>query len=138
VNSINPFRLQGQKTGAFEIVETLGDAPDLHVIPVGNVGNISAYWMGYEEFHRIGRAAKLPRMLGYQAAGAAPLFYNKVVANPETVATAIRIGNPASRDLANAAIRNSGGGVDIVTDDEILSAQAWLAANEGIFVEPAS
>ena len=138
VNSINPFRLEGQKTAAFEIIETLGDAPDLHVIPVGNAGNISAYWMGYNEFRAAGRAKKLPVMAGFQAAGSAPIFYNKVIENPETVATAIRIGNPASWDKATAAMRDSGGAVDIVTDAEILEAQFWLAKNEGIFVEPAS
>jgi threonine synthase len=138
VNSINPFRLQGQKTASFEIIEVLGDAPDIHVLPVGNAGNISAYWMGYEEFHRLGRATKLPKMAGFQAAGSAPIFYGKVVENPETVATAIRIGNPASWELATTAIRDSGGSIDIVSDAEILAAQQWLAANEGIFVEPAS
>ncbi len=138
VNSINPFRLEGQKTAAFEIIETLGDGPDLHVIPVGNAGNISAYWMGYCEFQKAGRARTLPRMLGFQAAGSAPIFYNKVVEKPETIATAIRIGNPASWDKASAAMKDSSGAVDIVTDEEILAAQAWLAASEGIFVEPAS
>ena len=138
VNSINPFRLQGQKTASFEIIDVLGDAPDIHVLPVGNAGNISAYWMGYEEFHRLGRATKLPKMAGFQAAGSAPIFYGKVVENPETVATAIRIGNPASWSLASAAIRDSGGSIDIVSDAEILAAQQWLAASEGIFVEPAS
>jgi threonine synthase len=138
VNSINPFRLQGQKTAAFEIIEVLGDAPDIHVLPVGNAGNISAYWMGYEEFHRLGKATKRPKMAGFQAAGSAPIFYGKVIEKPETLATAIRIGNPASWELASAAIRDSGGSIDIVTDAEILAAQQWLAANEGIFVEPAS
>ena len=138
VNSINPFRLEGQKTAAFEIIETLGDAPDLHMIPVGNAGNIAAYWMGYREFHAAGRATKLPVMTGFQAAGSAPIFYNKVIEHPETVATAIRIGNPASWDKASAAMRDSGGAVDIVTDAEILDAQFWLAKHEGIFVEPAS
>jgi threonine synthase len=138
VNSINPFRLQGQKTAAFEIIDVLGDAPDIHVLPVGNAGNISAYWMGYDEFQRLGKATKLPKMTGFQAAGSAPIFHGKVVEKPETIATAIRIGNPASWDLANAAIRDSGGSIDIVTDAEILFAQQWLAANEGIFVEPAS
>jgi len=138
VNSINPYRLEGQKTASFEIIEVLGDAPDVHVLPVGNAGNISAYWMGYQEFHKLGKATKLPRMAGFQAAGSAPIFYGKVVDNPETIATAIRIGNPASWDLASAAIRDSSGSIDIVTDAEILSAQQWLAANEGIFVEPAS
>ena len=138
VNSINPFRLEGQKTASFEIIEALGDAPDIHVLPVGNAGNISAYWMGYREFHKLGRATKLPKMTGFQAAGSAPIFYGKVVEKPDTIATAIRIGNPASWDMANAAIRDSGGSIDIVTDAEILFAQQWLAANEGIFVEPAS
>ena len=138
VNSINPFRLEGQKTASFEIIEVLGDAPDVHVLPVGNAGNISAYWMGYREFHKLGRATKLPKMTGFQAAGSAPIFYDKVVEKPDTIATAIRIGNPASWDMANAAIRASGGSIDIVTDAEILFAQQWLAANEGIFVEPAS
>ena len=138
VNSINPYRLEGQKTAAFEIIEVLGDSPDIHVLPVGNAGNISAYWMGYREFHQLGRSTKLPKMAGFQAAGSAPIFYGKVVAKPETVATAIRIGNPASWDLANAAIKDSGGSIDIVTDGEIQFAQQWLASNEGIFVEPAS
>lgn len=138
VNSINPHRLEGQKTAAFEIVEELGDAPQLHILPVGNAGNISAYWLGYREFHRLGRSARLPRMLGFQAQGAAPIFYNRVIEEPETVATAIRIGNPASWHLASEAIRDSGGGIDIVPDAEILAAQAWLASKEGIFVEPAS
>jgi threonine synthase len=138
VNSINPDRIEGQKTASFEVIEVLGDAPDFHVLPVGNAGNISAYWKGYREFHAIKKATRLPRMIGYQAAGSAPIYHGKVVDNPETVATAIRIGNPASWETANAAIRDSGGAVDIVTDPEILSAQRWLATNEGIFVEPAS
>jgi threonine synthase len=138
VNSINPHRLQGQKTASFEIIEELGDAPDFHLLPVGNAGNISAYWLGYEEFHQLGRSSRMPRMVGFQAAGAAPIFHNRVVENPETIASAIRIGNPASWDLANAAIHKSGGAVDIVTDQEILKAQAWLSSQEGIFVEPAS
>ena len=138
VNSINPFRLQGQKTAAFEIIDVLGDAPDVHVLPVGNAGNISAYWMGYQEFHDLGKATKRPRMVGFQAAGSAPIFHNRVVEKPETVATAIRIGNPASWKLASAAISDSGGCIDIVSDPEILAAQQWLASHEGIFVEPAS
>ena len=138
VNSINPYRLEGQKTASFEIIEVLGDAPDIHVLPVGNAGNISAYWMGYREFHKLGRSTKLPKMAGFQAAGSAPIFHGKVIAKPDTIATAIRIGNPASWELANAAIRDSGGSIDIVTDAEILFAQQWLASNEGIFVEPAS
>ena len=138
VNSINPHRIEGQKTAAYEIVEELGDAPDLHVIPVGNAGNISAYWKGYREFHALGKSTRLPRMAGFQAAGSAPIFLGHVVDKPETIATAIRIGNPASWDMASAAIKDSGGSIDIVTDAEILSAQQWLAAHEGIFVEPAS
>jgi threonine synthase len=138
VNSINPARLQGQKTASFEIIEELGDAPDLHILPVGNAGNISAYWMGYDEFHALGKATRRPRMLGFQAAGSAPIFYNRVIENPETVASAIRIGNPASWELATRAVQDSGGAIDIVTDAEILAAQSWLASNEGIFVEPAS
>jgi threonine synthase len=138
VNSINPHRIEGQKTAAFEIVDELGDAPDLHVLPVGNAGNITAYWKGYREFETLGRSSKLPRMLGFQAAGAAPIFRNAVVDKPETVASAIRIGNPASWKSAAAAIKDSGGAIDIVTDEEILSAQRWLASKEGIFVEPAS
>ncbi|MEA3187070.1 MAG: threonine synthase [Chthoniobacter sp.] len=138
VNSINPFRLEGQKTAAFEIVDELKDAPDLHLLPVGNAGNITAYWMGYQEFHKAQRSVKLPRMIGFQAAGSAPIFHNRIVADPETVASAIRIGNPASWQLAAAAIKDSGGAIDIVTDLEILDAQRWLASHEGIFVEPAS
>ena len=138
VNSINPYRLQGQKTASFEIVEELGDAPELHLLPVGNAGNISAYWMGYNEFHQAGKCTHLPRMLGFQASGSAPIFHGKVVPNPETVASAIRIGNPASWSLATAALQTSLGAIDIVTDEEILAAQLWLASKEGIFVEPAS
>jgi threonine synthase len=138
VNSINPYRLEGQKTASFEIIETLGDAPDVHILPVGNAGNISAYWMGYREFHALGKCTRLPRMIGFQAAGSAPVFYGHVVDKPETVATAIRIGNPASWDKAKLALSESNGAVDIVTDAEILAAQAWLASHEGIFVEPAS
>jgi len=138
VNSINPHRIEGQKTAAFEIIEELGAAPDLHILPVGNAGNITAYWKGYREFHDKGRATTLPKMLGFQAAGAAPIYHDKIVVNPETVASAIRIGNPASWQQAAAAIRDSHGAIDIVTDLEILDAQRWLAATEGIFVEPAS
>jgi threonine synthase len=138
VNSINPDRIAGQKTAAFEIIEELGSAPDLHILPVGNAGNITAYWKGYREFHEKGRASSLPRMLGFQAAGSAPIYYDKIVPNPETVASAIRIGNPASWQLAAAAIRDSHGAIDIVTDLEILEAQRFLASREGIFVEPAS
>src|SRR5688572_9480335 len=132
VNSINPFRLEGQKTAAFEIVDELGDAPDFHLLPVGNAGNISAYWLGYEEFHRCGRAHRRPRMIGFQAAGAAPIFHDRVIDQPETVASAIRIGNPASWKLATQAIKESGGAIDVVTDAEILAAQSWLATQEGI------
>lgn len=138
VNSINPYRLEGQKTAAFEIIDELGDAPDIHILPVGNAGNISAYWMGYREYYAAGLATRLPRMTGFQAAGSAPIFHNRVIKNPETVATAIRIGNPASWQFATEAMRDSGGTVDIVTDEEILDAQKWLASSEGIFVEPAS
>ncbi len=138
VNSINPYRLEGQKTASFEIIDELGDAPDVHILPVGNAGNISAYWMGYREFHGIGRATRLPKMVGFQAEGAAPIYFNKPVEHPETIATAIRIGNPASWELASAAIKDSCGAIDIVSDAEILEAQRWLASHEGIFVEPAS
>jgi threonine synthase len=137
VNSINPDRIAGQKTAAFEIVDLLGFAPDIHVLPLGNAGNITAYWAGYREFANE-RSTSLPRMIGVQAAGAAPVYHNKVVEKPETIATAIRIGNPASWKQARAAIDESHGAVEIVTDAEILDAQKWLAANEGIFVEPAS
>jgi threonine synthase len=138
VNSINPHRIEGQKTAAFEIVEELGDAPDIHILPVGNAGNITAYWQGYREFHTAGHAKILPRMIGFQAAGSAPIFHQKVIDDPHTIATAIRIGNPASWKGASEAVSASAGQINIVTDDEILSAQSWLALNEGIFVEPAS
>jgi threonine synthase len=138
VNSINPHRIEGQKTAAFEIIEELGGAPDLHILPVGNAGNITAYWKGYREFHEKGRSSTLPKMLGFQAAGSAPIFYDKIIPNPETVASAIRIGNPASWQLAAAAVRESHGAIDIVSDLDILDAQRFLAAREGIFVEPAS
>jgi len=138
VNSINPDRLEGQKTAAFEVVDDLGDAPHLHILPVGNAGNITAYWKGYLEYRRLGMTTRLPRMLGFQAAGAAPIYYNRVIANPETAASAIRIGNPAGWKTANAAFEESGGAVDIVSDEEIFSAQRWLASNEGVFAEPAS
>jgi len=138
VNSINPHRIEGQKTAAFEIIEELGGAPDLHILPVGNAGNITAYWKGYREFHEKGRASSLPKMLGFQAAGSAPIFYDKIIPNPETVASAIRIGNPASWQQAAAAVRESHGAIDIVSDLDILDAQRFLAAREGIFVEPAS
>jgi threonine synthase len=138
VNSVNPIRIEGQKTAAFEIVDLLGDAPDLHVLPVGNAGNITAYWRGYTQYHQAGRATRTPRMWGFQAAGAAPLVLGHPVLDPETVATAIRIGNPASADQAIAARDESGGLIDLVTDEQILAAQSFLAAREGIFVEPAS
>ena len=138
VNSINPDRIEGQKTAAFEIIEELGDAPDLHILPVGNAGNITAYWKGYREFHELGRATVLPRMMGFQAAGSAPIFHNHIIESPNTVATAIRIGNPASWEGANSAVAESHGAIGIVTDEDILAAQGWLAKSEGIFVEPAS
>jgi threonine synthase len=138
VNSINPNRIAGQKTAAFEIVDVLGDAPDFHLLPVGNAGNITAYWTGYREYHARGKSTKLPVMVGFQAAGAAPIFYNCIVEKPETVASAIRIGNPASWKQAHAAIVESHGAIDVVSDEEILGAQTWLARHEGIFVEPAS
>ncbi len=138
VNSVNPMRIEGQKTASFEIVDFLGDAPDVHVLPVGNAGNVSAYWKGYVESHRDGASSRRPRMLGWQAAGAAPLVGGEPVRDPETVASAIRIGNPASWHLAAAAQRESGGCFRAVTDEEILTAQRALAANEGVFVEPAS
>jgi threonine synthase len=138
VNSINPDRIAGQKTAAFEIVDVLGDTPDFHLLPVGNAGNITAYWAGYREYERHQRSTKFPAMIGFQAAGAAPIFYNNIVERPETVASAIRIGNPASWKQARAAIAESRGAIDIVSDAEILGAQDWLAKHEGIFVEPAS
>jgi threonine synthase len=138
VNSINPFRIEGQKTGAFEIVDVLGDAPDLHCIPVGNAGNITAYWKGYLEYRQDGRSTKLPRMLGFQAAGAAPIVEGHPIEHPDTVATAIRIGNPASWYGATAAASESGGGIHAVTDEEILEAYRYLAREESVFCEPAS
>jgi threonine synthase len=138
VNSVNPHRIEGQKTGAFEIVDVLGDAPDVHCIPVGNAGNISAYWRGYCEYRVAGRATKLPRMLGFQAAGAAPIVLGHPVPEPETVATAIRIGNPASWYAATAAASESGGSITAVTDDEILAAYRFLAQEESVFCEAAS
>ena len=138
VNSVNPFRIEGQKTAAFEIVDLLGNAPDLHVLPVGNAGNITAYWKGYREYYSDGLAKQLPQMWGFQAAGAAPFVLGKPVENPETIATAIRIGNPASWNQAIEARDSSGGLIDSVTDDEILSAYRLVAAKEGVFVEPSS
>jgi threonine synthase len=138
VNSINPFRIEGQKTAAFEICDCLNDAPEFHAIPVGNAGNITAYWKGYREYKSAGKSKQLPVMLGFQAAGAAPIVLGKPVAKPETVATAIRIGNPASWQLAVAARDESKGLIDLVTDEEILSAYRRLATLSGIFCEPAS
>jgi threonine synthase len=138
VNSVNPDRLQGQKTASFEVVDALGDAPDVHCLPVGNAGNISAYWLGYQEYRADGKATKTPRMLGYQAAGAAPIVVGHPVLNPATVATAIRIGNPASWQLAEEARDQSGGLIGSVTDEEILAAYRLLAQQEGVFGEPAS
>jgi threonine synthase len=148
VNSVNPYRIEGQKTGAFEVVDTLGDAPDYHVLPVGNAGNITAYWKGYQEYARpyaSGTAGELPAvstrtpvMWGFQAEGAAPLVLGHPVTEPETIATAIRIGNPASWDSAIAARDESGGLIGSVSDDEILAAHRWLSAKEGVFVEPGS
>ena len=138
VNSLNPFRLEGQKTGAFEVCDQLGRAPDYHLIPVGNAGNITAYWRGYREYHRAGRVKELPRMIGFQAAGAAPIYENHVIDEPRTVATAIRIGNPASWGAALEAMKDSRGWIEIVTDEEILRAYRLLAREEGIFMEPAS
>jgi threonine synthase len=138
VNSVNPVRLQGQKTAAFEIVDALGAAPDLHVLPVGNAGNISAYWLGYREYADAGIATRTPAMWGFQAQGSDPIVQGAPIALPETVATAIRIGNPASWHLATAARDESGGRIASVSDEQILQAQRDLASNEGIFVEPAS
>jgi len=138
VNSINPYRLEGQKTAAFEIVEALGRAPDYHCIPVGNAGNITAHWMGYRECRERGASTGLPRMCGYQASGAAPFLRGHMVDNPETVATAIRIGHPQSWDKAWVVQRESAGWFDECTDEEILAAQKLLAAKEGVFCEPAS
>ncbi|PZP16557.1 MAG: threonine synthase [Brachybacterium faecium] len=138
VNSVNPFRLQGQKTAAFEVCDALGRAPDVHVLPVGNAGNISAYWMGYREYREAGITEATPAMWGFQAAGAAPFVAGHPIADPETVATAIRIGAPASWNLAVAARDDSGGLIDAVTDEQILDAQQRLAEEVGVFVEPAS
>ncbi|MGC0422931.1 threonine synthase [Embleya sp. AB8] len=138
VNSVNPVRIEGQKTAAFEIVDMLGDAPDIHVLPVGNAGNITAYWQGYNEYAADGLATRRPRMWGYQAAGSAPLVGGAPVLSPQTIATAIRIGNPASWHFAIAARDESGGHIESVTDRQILSAYRLLAAQEGVFVEPAS
>jgi threonine synthase len=138
VNSVNPVRIEGQKTAAFEIIDALGDAPTVHCLPVGNAGNITAYWRGYREDEDAGRATRTPRMLGWQAAGSAPLVIGEPVPHPETIATAIRIGNPASWQGAIDARDASGGHIGAVTDAEILEAYKLLAAVEGVFVEPAS
>ena len=138
VNSLNPYRIEGQKTAAFEISDVLGDAPTFHAIPVGNAGNITAYWKGYKEYHRLGINKKLPKMLGFQAAGAAPIVEGHPIENPQTVATAIRIGNPASWKWAVEARDESGGLIDKVTDEEIIEAYKLVASLEGIFCEPAS
>lgn len=137
VNSINPFRIEGQKTAAFEVCDHLGDAPEFHAIPVGNAGNITAYWKGYKEYKQHGKSKTLPQMLGFQAAGAAPIVLGRVVDNPETLATAIRIGNPASWKQAEHARDESKGLIDMVTDEEIIKAYLQLAS-EGVFAEPAS
>ena len=138
VNSVNPYRIEGQKTASFEVVDLLGDAPDIHVLPVGNAGNITAYWKGYKEYYADKLSKKLPEMWGFQAAGAAPIVLGKVVTEPDTIATAIRIGNPASWQQAVDARDSSGGLIDSVTDEEILSAYRFVAAKEGVFVEPSS
>ncbi len=138
VNSINPDRIAGQKTAAFEIIDELRNAPDFHLLPVGNAGNITAYWAGYREFSAHEKSTKLPVMIGFQAAGAAPIFHQRIIDKPETIASAIRIGNPASWKQARAAITESHGAIDVVSDEDILTAQSWLAQKEGIFVEPAS
>lgn len=138
VNSINHFRLQGQKTSAFEICDTLGKAPDYLAIPVGNAGNISAYWMGFKEYKENGKVSNLPKMIGFEAEGSAAIVQNRVIENPQTLATAIKIGNPASWKLAVNAANESNGFIDSVTDDEILEAYKMLTREEGIFAEPAS
>ena len=138
VNSINPFRIEGQKTAAMEVCDQLGAAPTMHVMPVGNAGNITAYWRGYTEYRAAGQIAHVPRMFGFQAAGAAPIVLGRVVDDPQTVATAIRIGNPASWQSAVRAVQESAGRIDMVTDEEILHAYGLVAAEEGVFCEPSS
>jgi len=138
VNSLNPYRIEGQKTAAFEICDTLGDAPEFHAIPVGNAGNITAYWKGYQEYKESKKSKTLPKMLGFQAAKSAPIVEGRVIPNPETIATAIRIGNPASWKSAIAARDESHGLIDSVTDEEILEAYKILAGHDGVFAEPAS
>jgi threonine synthase len=138
VNSVNPFRIEGQKTASFEVCDALGDAPDYHFIPVGNAGNITAYWKGYKEYFKHGKIKKLPRMMGWQAEGAAPIVKGYVIKNPQTIATAIKIGNPYSWQQALEASNESGGRIDAVSDEEILNAYKLVASKEGIFCEPAS
>lgn len=138
VNSINPYRIDGQQTGAFEVCDQLGSAPDILAIPVGNAGNITAYWKGFKAYHAAGKAGRLPHMWGFQAAGAAPMVHKRRFHEPDTIATAIRIGNPASWVLADAALEESSGHIDAVTDDEILTAYGLLSKREGVFCEPAS
>lgn len=138
VNSVNPYRIEGQKTGAFEICSALGDAPDYHFIPVGNAGNITAYWKGYKEFYSLGKSKKLPKMMGFEAEGAAAIVKGERIMHPETLATAIRIGNPASWKQAEAARDESNGIINFVTDEEIVKAYKFIASTEGILAEPAS
>jgi threonine synthase len=138
VNSINPFRIEGQKTGAFEVCNQLDAVPDYHAIPVGNAGNITAYWKGYKEYYNANKISRLPKMIGFQAEGAAPIVRGHIIEKPETIATAIRIGNPASWKGAVAAAEESGGSISIVTDQEIIEAYKMIAAKEGVFAEPAS
>jgi threonine synthase len=138
VNSLNPYRIEGQKTASFEICDTLGEAPDFQIMPVGNAGNITAYWKGYKEYKNKGKIGRLPKVLGFQAAGAAPIVRGHPIKNPKTIATAIRIGNPASWKQAERARDESGGLIDMVSDAEILKAYKLLAAKEGVFAEPAS
>lgn len=138
VNSVNPYRIEGQKTGAFEICEALGQAPDYHFIPVGNAGNITAYWKGYKEWHKLGKIPALPKMMGFEAEGAAAIVKGERIMNPETIATAIRIGNPASWKFAEAARDESNGMINFVTDEEIVKAYKLIASCEGVLAEPAS
>ncbi len=138
VNSVNPYRIEGQKTGAFEVCDALGRAPDYHFIPVGNAGNITAYWKGYKEYYQVGKINNLPKMMGWQAEGSAPIVKGYPIKNPQTIATAIRIGNPYSWQPALQAVHESGGLIDAVSDDEILYAYKLTASTEGIFCEPAS
>jgi len=138
VNSLNPYRIEGQKSGAYEIVDVLGESPDFHAIPVGNAGNITAYWKGYNDYYKAGKMKSLPKMIGFQAAGSAPIVLGHVVEDPKTIATAIKIGNPASWKFAEAAAKDSGGMIEAVTDEEILEAYKLLAQLEGVCCEPAS